>query len=129
MHGADFHLAHQFVREIQCRFHGSQIPRKLVLCQLGQAPFERREFAEAHDITAAFAGSESNFQEYLAKATEGRGADAVLLTAGNPAFVATALRWLREGGTCTVFASLHPESDVQLDPAAKSSAGIVASSA
>jgi L-iditol 2-dehydrogenase len=47
--------------------------------------------------------------------TNGRGADAVLLTAGNPPLVPTALSWLRAGGTCLVFASLHPDSDVTLD--------------
>jgi len=62
-----------------------------------------------------FAGSDPEFQECLAKATEDRGADGVLLTAGNPALVATALTWLREGGTCTIFASLHPDSHVRLD--------------
>jgi len=75
----------------------------------------RREFAEALGLNAAFAGSEPGFQEYLAKATEGRGADGVVLTAGNPALVPTALTWLRGGGTCTIFASLHPESNVRLD--------------
>jgi L-iditol 2-dehydrogenase len=76
---------------------------------------QRREFAKRFGLAAAFAGSEPGFQEYLAKVTEGRGADGVLLTAGNPALVSAALTWLREGGTCTIFASLHPESDVQLD--------------
>ena len=75
----------------------------------------RREFAETLGLTATFAGSELGFQECLAKATEGRGADGVLLTAGNPSLVPTALTWLREGGTCTIFASLHPESNVRLD--------------
>ena len=76
---------------------------------------ERREFAQGFGLSAAFAGSEPGFQEYLATTTEGRGADGVLLTAGNPALVSTALTWLREGGTCTIFASLHPESNVRLD--------------
>jgi L-iditol 2-dehydrogenase len=76
---------------------------------------ERREFAQVLGLTAAFAGSEPGFQEYFAEATQGRGADGVLLTAGNPALVPTVLTWLREGGTCTIFASLHPESNVRLD--------------
>jgi len=38
-----------------------------------------------------------------------------LLTAANPPLVPTALSWLRAGGTCLVFASLHPDSDVTLD--------------
>jgi L-iditol 2-dehydrogenase len=76
---------------------------------------KRREFSQTLGLAAAFAGSEPGFQEYLATTTEGRGADGVLLTAGNPALVSTALTWLREGGTCTIFASLHPESNVRLD--------------
>ena len=76
---------------------------------------ERREFAKGFGLNVAFAGSEPGFQEYLAKITDGRGADGVLLTAGNPALVSTALGWLREGGTCTIFASLHPDSNVRLD--------------
>jgi L-iditol 2-dehydrogenase len=76
---------------------------------------KRCEFAQTLGLAAAFAGSEPGFQEYLATTTEGRGADGVLLTAGNPALVSTALTWLREGGTCTIFASLHPESKVRLD--------------
>jgi L-iditol 2-dehydrogenase len=76
---------------------------------------KRREFAKGLGLTAAFAGSEPGFQEYLAKTTEGRGADGVFLTTGNPALIPTSLTWLREGGTCTIFASLHPESKVRLD--------------
>ena len=76
---------------------------------------KRRQFAQGLGLIAAFSGSEPEFQEYLANATEGRGADGVILTAGNPALIPTALTWLREGGTCTIFASLHPESNVQLD--------------
>jgi L-iditol 2-dehydrogenase len=75
----------------------------------------RREFARKLGLNTAFAGSEPVFQEYLAKITEGRGADGVLLTAGNPALVSTGLGWLREGGTCTIFASFHPDSTVRLD--------------
>src|SRR5207248_59389 len=75
----------------------------------------RRTFAKGLGLGAAFAGSERSFQEHLAKTTEGRGADGFLLTAGNPALVSTALTWLRAGGTCTIFASLHPDSNVQLD--------------
>ena len=76
---------------------------------------KRREFAREFGLSAAFAKPEPGFQEHLAKITEGRGADGVLLTAGNPTLISTALTWLREGGTCTVFASLHPESNVRLD--------------
>jgi L-iditol 2-dehydrogenase len=76
---------------------------------------KRRQFARGLGLSTAFAGSEPEFQEYLTKTTEGRGADGLILTAGNPALIPTALMWLREGGTCTIFASLHPESNVRLD--------------
>jgi len=75
----------------------------------------RRELADSLGSTATFAGSEPDFEESLASMTNGRGADAVLLTAANPPLVPTALSWLRAGGTCLVFASLHPDSDVTLD--------------
>ena len=75
----------------------------------------RREFAHSLGARATFAGTETGFREFLAEATNGRGADAVFLTAGNPRLIPTTLSWLRAGGTCLVFASLHPESEVTLD--------------
>jgi L-iditol 2-dehydrogenase len=75
----------------------------------------RREFAHSLGASATFAGTETGFREFLAEATKGRGADAVFLTAGNPRLVPTTLSWLRAGGKCLVFASLHPESEVTLD--------------
>ncbi len=75
----------------------------------------RRQLADSLGITATFAGSEPGFKEALAQATDRRGADAVFLTAGNPSLVPEMLSWVRAGGTCLVFASFHPESDVTLD--------------
>lgn len=75
----------------------------------------RRELAHLLGMTATFAGSEPGFGKFLAQVTEGRGADAVFLTAGNPSLVAETFSWLRAGGTCLIFASLHPESQVRLD--------------
>ena len=75
----------------------------------------RRQFAKGLGLRAAFAGTEPEFKDHLVKTTDRRGADGVLLTAGDPALIPTALTWLRDGGTCTIFASLHPESNVQLD--------------
>jgi len=76
---------------------------------------KRRQFAETLGLADGYSGSETDFQERLAKVTEGRGVDCVLLTAGNPDLVASALKWLRAGGTCAIFASLHPDSQVCLD--------------
>jgi len=75
----------------------------------------RREIAQGFGLTTAFAGSEARLPGYLKERTEGRGADGVFLTAGNPDVISTALTWLRGGGTCTIFASLHPDSEVSLD--------------
>lgn len=47
--------------------------------------------------------------------SDGRGFDAVLYSAGNPALVAQSLPWLRDGGTLNVFASFHPDSVLPLD--------------
>lgn len=75
----------------------------------------RREYAAALGAIATFSGAEPAFKEYLEKATQGRGADAVILTAGGPSLVPIMLSRLRAGGTCLIFASFHPESDVSLD--------------
>ena len=75
----------------------------------------RREFARTLGLRTAHAGDEPGLRESILEATAGRGADAVILTAGNPALVPTTLTWLRNGGTCLVFASLHPESEVRFD--------------
>lgn len=75
----------------------------------------RRQLAKGLGLRNAFAGTEPEFIDHIAKTTDRRGADGVLLTAGDPALVPTALTWLRDGGVCTIFASLHPESNVQLD--------------
>ncbi len=76
---------------------------------------ERRRFAKSLGLDSVFAGPEPEFRAALAQATEGRGADAAILTAGTPSLVSQALSWLRNGGTCLVFASLHPDSEVRLD--------------
>ncbi|MEP6699557.1 MAG: alcohol dehydrogenase catalytic domain-containing protein [Verrucomicrobiota bacterium] len=75
----------------------------------------RRAVAEDIGRVKTFVGVEPEFRQYLAKVSEGRGADNLLLTAGSPALIANALSWLRAGGTCTIFASLHPEAIVPLD--------------
>lgn len=75
----------------------------------------RRNCALELGPSATFSGSEPELLEHLNKRTRGRNADAVVLTAGNPDLVSTALSWLREGGTCMIFASLHPDSNVRLD--------------
>jgi L-iditol 2-dehydrogenase len=75
----------------------------------------RRDVAKRFGLSAAFVGRELEFEQYLAKATQDRGADILLLTAGTPTIVSTGLGWLRNGGTCMIFASLHPDSKVAVD--------------
>jgi L-iditol 2-dehydrogenase len=75
----------------------------------------RRQFAHTLGMKATFAGAGPDFDEHLSQAAKGRGADAVFLTAGNPTLVPKTLSWLRDGGTCLVFASLHPDSSVCFD--------------
>ena len=75
----------------------------------------RREIAQTLGASATFAGTEPGFAEFLGEVTKGRGADAVFLTAGNPRLIPTTFSWLRAGGRCLVFTSLHPESDVTID--------------
>jgi L-iditol 2-dehydrogenase len=71
----------------------------------------RRELAKSFGAKT----TSSRPDETLHALTNGRGADAVFLTAGNPPLAPTALSWLRPGGTCLNFASFHPESDVIFD--------------
>ena len=75
----------------------------------------RRDVAQALGYSDCYTGKEPDFRQKLDQATGGRGADAVVVTAGNPALVPTAISWLRDGGTLNIFASFHPESEVQLD--------------
>jgi L-iditol 2-dehydrogenase len=48
-------------------------------------------------------------------ATEMRGFDAVVYSAGTPSLVAKSVTWLRDGGTINVFASFHPDPVLPLD--------------
>ncbi len=75
----------------------------------------RREFAGDLGLKASFAEAGSEFNESLARLSNRRGADAVILTAATPALARNSLTWLRDGGTCVAFASLHPDSEVALD--------------
>jgi L-iditol 2-dehydrogenase len=96
-------LLHQLIRHLGAECIGIELDP------------ERREFAKRFGLKDSFAGSETELNDSLAQKTDGRGADGVMFTAGSPPLVSTGLTWLRQGGTCTVFASLHPDSNVQLD--------------
>lgn len=75
----------------------------------------RGEFARSLGLDASFAGPGAGFEEALTRLANGRGADAVVLTAATPGLVGAVSSWLRDGGTLLAFASLYPESEVTLD--------------
>lgn len=54
------------------------------------------------------------FAEAASAETQGRGLDALILTAGPSGLAAQGLQWLRDGGTLNVFAGLNP-SQASLD--------------
>ncbi|MDE2039433.1 MAG: alcohol dehydrogenase catalytic domain-containing protein [Elusimicrobia bacterium] len=55
------------------------------------------------------------FEEAARAAGQGRGLDAVILSAGTPALAGRAVGWLRDGGSLNVFASFHPDPRLSLD--------------
>lgn len=75
----------------------------------------RRQFAETFGFLGAAPGFGPEAKLEVLSATQNRGADAVIVTAGKPEMVSEAIGWIRNGGTLNVFASFHPESRVALD--------------
>src|SRR5207237_1187869 len=75
----------------------------------------RRGFARALRLSATSDGTADEIQDWIAKATGGRGADAVIVTAGGPNLARSMLSWLRSGGTLNIFASFHPHHEVSVD--------------
>ena len=75
----------------------------------------RRRLAESFGFFGTAEGFTPECKLRLAKVTQGRGADVVIITAGRPAMVPEAISWLRDGGTLNVFASFHPDSRLDLD--------------
>ena len=55
------------------------------------------------------------FAEAGRQASDGRGFDAVVYSAGSPSLVARSLGWIRDGGAINVFASFHPDPILPLD--------------
>lgn len=51
----------------------------------------------------------------ISAATDGRGLDILVFTAGTPQLAAERLGWIRDGGTLNVFASFHPEPVMPLN--------------
>jgi L-iditol 2-dehydrogenase len=75
----------------------------------------RREFARTLGVSGTSDGSPDSVRKWIADVSEGRGADAVIVTAGRPEMVGAMLSWLRSGGTLNIFSSFHPEHTLTLD--------------
>ena len=76
---------------------------------------QRVELARKSGVRNAFNGKDPGAEKVVRALSEGRGADALIFTAGTPQLVSQRLPWLRDGGTVNVFASFHPDSAVSLD--------------
>ncbi|HEX8712625.1 MAG TPA: zinc-dependent dehydrogenase [Terracidiphilus sp.] len=80
-------------------------------------------FAERHAISARFGlkepidASKENVVERVFAATDGRGADAVILAVGGTALIRTAMDAVRPGGKVMLFAQTQ-HGEVSIDPAA-----------
>jgi len=76
---------------------------------------QRVEVARKAGVRNSFNGKDPGAEKVVRALSEGRGADALVFTAGTPQLVSQRLAWLRDGGTVNVFASFHPESSLSLD--------------
>jgi L-iditol 2-dehydrogenase len=79
---------------------------------------ERRlEFAKGLglDIVCS-AADESRILQVVTDLTQSRGCDVVVLTAGHGGTVQDACRWVRDGGSITLFGNLAQQQPAQLDP-------------
>lgn len=59
--------------------------------------------------------SAEEFAQVGKDASDGRGFDAIIFSAGTPALISRSIAWLRDGGALNVFASFHPDPFMKLD--------------
>ena len=77
----------------------------------------RLELAERMGARAVCLATErERLGAVIADATEGRGCDVVVLTAGDGATLQEAVGWVRDGGIITLFGNLSPRTPAVLDP-------------
>lgn len=77
----------------------------------------RLEFAKQAWVHAVCSAAEpQQVTHVVQQLTEGRGCDVAVLTAGHGDTLMTALEWVRDGGTITLFGNLAPQMPAQLDP-------------
>ena len=60
-------------------------------------------------------GTDPNLKDKVLKATDGRGVDVVILTAGNEEVYSGAISFVRDGGSVNVFAGLAPGAKLNFD--------------
>ncbi len=60
-------------------------------------------------------GKDSKLKDWVLSLTDGRGADLVVLTAGNPNVYSESIHWVRDGGVISVFAGLGPKEPLQFE--------------
>jgi L-iditol 2-dehydrogenase len=76
----------------------------------------RLAFAARIGVPAVCSAAQPEVAAVAQQLTEGRGCDVVVLTAGRGDTLTTALEWVRDGGTITLFGNLAPQMPAQLDP-------------
>jgi len=102
-------------------------PMGLLMAQLIQAhhgvvlgtDMDERRLAFAEHIgvdTVCSAADAERLAQAIDDLTHGRGCDVVVLTAGHGGTVQEALRWVRDGGTITLFGNLALQQPATLDP-------------
>jgi L-iditol 2-dehydrogenase len=79
-----------------------QLARRRGACVVGVDPIPARR-ALAESLAGAIVAAPEDAGGALAGPSDGRGADAVVLTAGAPALVRAALGWVRDGGAVHLF--------------------------
>jgi L-iditol 2-dehydrogenase len=96
-------LTGQMVRRIPCRVIATDLRE------------DRRSIARILGFEKVLHGNDPNLGTEIRQATDGRGADLVVLTAGTPALYEEAAHWVREGGSVNIFAGLEPGARVSYD--------------
>jgi L-iditol 2-dehydrogenase len=102
-------------------------PMGLLMAQLIQAHHgvvlgtdldeNRLAFATGLGLDAVCVTSQAPWlEQQIEDRTQGRGCDVVVLTAGHGGTVQEALRWVRDGGTITLFGNLALQHPATLDP-------------
>lgn len=77
----------------------------------------RVKFAQKHGVAHAYTGREGRMKDIIDSLTEGRGADALLFTAGPASLVPERISWIRDGGVLNIFAGFasDPSARINLD--------------